>query len=125
MFCICSKYESCDYQQKSGECVQGGQTSKEESASDHAVADCSYPFCVFVCFFVCLFVCLLFLRSTGNQCKSTIFSPRNLADQTSITVHHTLNFVYKLQEREREGQRQKLTRDRERERERCKAGGVE
>ena len=62
MFCVCSEYESCDYQQKSGECVQGGQTSKEESASDHAVADCSNPF-----FFLKFCFCVLLATSANPQ----------------------------------------------------------
>ena len=43
------------------------------------------------------------LHFTGNQCKSTrrgeggdVFAPGSLADKKSITVHHTLNFVYEV-----------------------------
>ena len=44
------------------------------------------------------------LHSTGNQCKSIrggwevgdVFEPGSLADKTSSTARHTLNFVYKF-----------------------------
>ena len=58
---------------------------RRSSATDHAVADCSS----LVLYSAFYWQPVLIHKKGGN-----IFAPGSIADKTSSTVQHTVNFVY-------------------------------